>query len=117
MQELLQTLNVVINGQTYNTSSSTLATETHGLWHANSNASLGGIIIFPNPNDGSFSIRVEVFKESASATITDFKGSELSKYSLRNGENKIQNDQLVQGSYFVILSVDGKQETRQIIVN
>ncbi|RZJ71718.1 T9SS type A sorting domain-containing protein [Flavobacterium sp.] len=108
--------NFVINGVTYTTCSSTVATGTHGLKQSGPKASLEGITISPNPNDGNFSIRVDDFKVSATAVLTDVAGKQLGSYSLSIGENNIRGVNLAQGAYFVLLSVDGKQETRQIIV-
>jgi hypothetical protein len=108
--------NITISGVAYNTCSSTIATGSHGLKQATPKAVLEGVTISPNPNNGIFGIRVDDFKESATAILTDVTGKEISQYNLQKGENKIQNQQLVQGTYFVILLVDGKQETRQVIV-
>jgi hypothetical protein len=108
--------NIVISGVAYNTCSSTIATGTHGLRQTTPKIVLDGVTISPNPNNGTFSIRVDDVNESATAILTDVTGKEISSHNLIKGENKIQNEQLTQGSYFVILLVDGKQETRQIIV-
>jgi hypothetical protein len=108
--------NVIVNGVNYSTCSSMVATGTHGLKQATPKTVLEGIVISPNPNNGNFSIKVDDFLESATAILTDVTGKEISSHTLNKGENKIQNEQIVQGTYFVILLVDGKQETRQIIV-
>jgi hypothetical protein len=89
---------------------------THSAKQANSSGKIDGVVISPNPNNGNFSIKVNNFIESATAILTDVTGKEISSYILNKGENKIQNEGLTQGTYFVILIVDGKQETRQIIV-
>lgn len=82
----------------------------------NSGIKLEGVTISPNPNSGNFIITLLDFKENASATLTDFSGNEIQTYQLRKGENKINKEELKKGTYFVILKIDGKQETRQIII-
>jgi hypothetical protein len=75
------------------------------------------VIILPNPNSGIFTIRVGDFRESASATLTDFSGNSIQAFKLIKGENRIEKTGLKQGTYFIVLKIDGKQETRQIIIN
>jgi hypothetical protein len=75
-----------------------------------------GILIYPNPNDGNFTIEVKSFKETATATLTDMTGKEIGNYTLTKGENKIKNKNLSSGTYIVILQIDGKTESRQVII-
>lgn len=77
---------------------------------------LDKIKIYPNPTDGNFSILVTDYKESATALLADSTGKEIASYNLSKGENKIENESIASGTYLVILQVDGKQETRQLIV-
>ena len=77
---------------------------------------IDGIIISPNPNSGTFFITVETIKESASATLYDITGKELSTHILKKGENKIEKEGLAKGTYIVSLLVDGKTEARKIII-
>jgi hypothetical protein len=107
--------NLIINGVTYNTCSSTVATGSHSLKAANPKVVIHDVIISPNPNSGNFNIRVLAYNRSASATLVDFSGNEIQTYQLRTGDNKIEKEGL-KGTYFLILKVDDKQETRQIIV-
>ena len=74
------------------------------------------VTISPNPNSGNFVIKVTDFKISANAVLTDFSGNQIQTYSLQKGDNKIEKEGLTKGTYFVVLRVDGKQETRQIII-
>lgn len=74
------------------------------------------VTISPNPNSGNFVIKVTDFEISANAVLTDFSGNRIQTYSLQKGDNKIEKGGLKEGTYFVVLRVDGKQETRQIII-
>ena len=74
------------------------------------------VIISPNPNSGNFVIKVTDFKISANAVLTDFSGNQIQTYSLQKGDNKIEKEGMKKGTYFVVLRVDEKQETRQIII-
>lgn len=74
------------------------------------------ISIYPNPNVGNFNIYIKDFEKSASATISDNTGKFISKYNLEKGENKIQNENLAKGAYTITLEIDGKKESRQIII-
>lgn len=77
---------------------------------------IDNVIISPNPNSGSFSINVTDFKESANATLIDFSGNEIQTYSLQKGDTKIENGRLQKGNYFVVIIIDGKQITKQLVV-
>jgi hypothetical protein len=74
------------------------------------------VTISPNPNNGNFVIKVTDFEISANAVLTDFSGNQIQTYSLQKGDNKIEKEGLEKGIYFVVLRVDGKQETRKIII-
>ncbi|QSB29260.1 T9SS type A sorting domain-containing protein [Flavobacterium sp. CLA17] len=92
---------------------------THGLRQANSNSQKftnDGISIYPNPSTGNFSIQVDHFKEAASATISDTTGKQIGSYNLKIGENRIENLNVTQGTYIILLTVDGKTESRKIII-
>ena len=82
----------------------------------NTAVTIDGITISPNPNTGNFSIKVDNFKETAVAVLTDITGKEIATYTLQIGENKILKEGLSKGTYLVVLKIDGKQEARQIII-
>ena len=75
-----------------------------------------GVSIYPNPNNGVFFVKVEDIKETATAILNDFSGKEIASYMLKKGNNKLGNEELPEGTYFIVLTIDGKQETRQIVV-
>ena len=75
-----------------------------------------GVSIFPNPNNGVFFVKVENIKETTTATLNDFNGNQVAAYELKKGTNKLGNEELAKGTYLLVLKVDGKQETRQVII-
>ncbi len=78
--------------------------------------SIEGISIYPNPNSGNFNIKVIDFKQEATASLYDYSGKKIKDFNLTKGENQIKNDELAQGNYFVVLSIDGKTDVKQIII-
>ncbi len=74
------------------------------------------VTISPNPNSGIFNIKVTDFNNSATAILNDFSGNEIQSFTLRRGDNKIEKEGLAKGTYFIVLKVDGKQESRQIVI-
>lgn len=93
---------------------------THGLKQAQSSFNQGprieGVTISPNPNTGTFSILVDNFKVSASATLLDMTGKEIGVYTLQKGDNKIEREGLAKGTYFISLLIDSQTDTRKIII-
>jgi hypothetical protein len=77
---------------------------------------ISNVILSPNPNRGNFNIKVLDFADRASATLTDFSGNEIQTFTLRKGDNKIEKEGLAAGTYFVVLTVDGKRDVRQIVI-
>ena len=72
--------------------------------------------IYPNPNTGNFIIKVADFKAEATATLADISGKTIETFTLNKGVNKILKEGLAQGTFLVILTIDGKTESRQIII-
>lgn len=75
-----------------------------------------GVTIYPNPNSGNFNIKVTDFKEEATATLYDFSGKKIKDFTLAKGENKIENDSLSKGTYIVVVSIDGKNDVKQVVI-
>jgi hypothetical protein len=55
-------------------------------------------------------------KEFANAELNDFSGNKVATYILNKGSNKLGNEELSKGTYILVVNVDGKQETHQIII-
>ena len=81
-----------------------------------SNTTIKEITISPNPNDGNFIITALNFKETATAILYDINGRVITAIVLNKGENKIEKAGLTKGTYIVSLLVDGKTESRKIII-
>jgi Secretion system C-terminal sorting domain len=75
-----------------------------------------GITVYPNPTTGLFTIKLDKVRLLATATLNDATGKEIATYILKKGENKIEKEGLPSGIYSIILEVDGKTETRQLII-
>jgi hypothetical protein len=92
---------------------------THGLRQSSPSTQViktDDAIIYPNPNDGNFTIKILDFKENATAIVTDITGKKVGNYNLVKGENNIKSTKLPKGSYIVILQIDGKTENKQLII-
>jgi hypothetical protein len=93
---------------------------THGLRQAQSTITAAtkfeGITISPNPNSGTFAIKISHAVGTASASISDWSGKFIGRYVLGQGDNTIENEGLASGTYTITLDVDGKTETRKIII-
>lgn len=75
-----------------------------------------GISIYPNPSDGLFTIKVEKAHLLATATLTDASGKEIATYLLKKGDNKLEKQGIPAGVYTIVLEVDGKTESRQLLI-
>jgi hypothetical protein len=75
-----------------------------------------GISMYPNPTTGLFTIKLDKVKLLATATLNDATGKEIASYILKKGENKIEQEGLSSGTYSIVFEVDGKTETRQLII-
>ncbi|WP_298223887.1 T9SS type A sorting domain-containing protein [Flavobacterium sp.] len=109
--------NVTVNGTTAVLVAPSLG--THGLRQASPSTQgtkIDNAIIYPNPNDGNFTIKIIDFRENATAIVTDMTGKKVGNYNLVKGENNIKTTNLPKGSYIVILQIDGKTENKQLIV-
>ncbi len=78
--------------------------------------SIEAVVVYPNPNNGTFLIKLDKNTVNAKATLYDLSGKELAVYVLKKGDNKVEKAGLASGSYNLLLEVDGKTESRQIII-
>ena len=80
------------------------------------NPANNAIKVYPNPNDGNFTINIEKVAKTATATVTDMTGKKIATYTLEQGENNIKNNALSAGSYLILIDIDGKKESHKLIV-
>lgn len=73
--------------------------------------------IFPNPNDGNFSVSVPEFKNEAIVTIIDESGKEIGVHTLKAGLNRITERDMPTGQYFLILNLDGVYSMHKLQVS
>lgn len=78
--------------------------------------SIEGLTIYPNPNSGTFNIKIVEFKKEATATLYDYSGKKIKDFNLTKGENRIENDGLAKGNYFMVVTVDEKSNVEQLII-
>jgi hypothetical protein len=77
---------------------------------------IAGVMIYPNPNSGDFKISIADFEKGATATLYDLTGKRIKDITLSRGVNKMENKGLAKGTYLVVVSVDGKTDVRQVIL-
>jgi len=92
---------------------------THGLRQITpikKGKTLAGIVVYPNPSTGDFTIDLETVKQAANAVLFDINGKEIAVYLLKKGENKIENEGLAKGNYVLSINIDGQYSTKKIII-
>ncbi len=71
--------------------------------------------VYPNPNNGSFVVKLPVVKQSAEARLIDSNGREIGTYKLGEGENRIHTGgKLSAGMYLLLLNVDERSTVHKI---
>ncbi len=86
---------------------STVSTKIHQFSNGNSKA-----VLFPNPNNGSFNVKVDAEIEAGELVLTNSVGKIIFKTSIKRGENSIQTDQISAGFYLYTLFQNGKVITQ-----
>jgi Secretion system C-terminal sorting domain len=77
---------------------------------------LEDVTIYPNPNSGNFNVKVIDFKKGATATLYDSTGKKIKDFDLNKGENRIQDEGLAHGNYYIAITVDAKTDVEQLII-
>lgn len=78
---------------------------------------LSQVEVYPNPNDGNFVIKVPAFRDEATVQIIDANGKEIGTHHLKEGENRISERDMVTGTYFLILNLDGHYSSHKLQVS
>lgn len=73
--------------------------------------------VFPNPNNGHFTIDLSDTKSDASVTIIDGKGNTKKKQSLQAGENKVDSKDLPSGTYLLMIDIGGTKTIEKIVIS
>ena len=77
-----------------------------------------GVILSPNPNNGSFTLTLLSKVETASATLFNANGQQVgSEQRLTSGNNQLGDEDLASGIYIVRIVVNGEIITRQVAVS
>lgn len=71
------------------------------------------INVFPNPNDGNFTIEVPEFEDYAKVDMYDINGKLIKSFKLSEGRNLIKEN-VSMGSYILLFSIDNKRSVRKI---
>ena len=79
-------------------------------------SAINNITIYPNPSNGTFTIKIETVKESAKAILYDLNGKTIDTFTLKQGENTIEKEGLSRGYYIVSTTVDGVTSAQKIKV-
>ena len=96
---------------------------THGIANRGINASqnvsneiIEAITVYPNPNNGNFVINLDKDSTNARATLFDNNGKQIGVYTLSKGETRVEKAGLAAGNYILVLDLDSKTETRQLLI-
>jgi hypothetical protein len=92
---------------------------THGLKQAppiKVTKNLDGVVVYPNPSAGNFTIELENVKQAAFGILTDMNGKQIAVYLLQKGENNLQNEGLAKGTYILSINIDGVNQAKKIVI-
>ena len=68
--------------------------------------SANAVKVYPNPNDGRFTMEVPDFEVSAGVRVVDASGKEVGSHQLQKGQNTLNEMNLAAGTYYLIFSID-----------
>jgi hypothetical protein len=81
------------------------------------NAANQQLTIYPNPNEGRFTITLLDNSVPTNISILDFAGRELYNMSTATGQNEINLNNAVEGVYILKIATEGQTIYKKIIVN
>lgn len=75
------------------------------------------LTVYPNPNTGDFTVRMDSSSKQLSAEVYDNLGQYILQHNAGAGENEIHIDGLSKGIYYVNIFIDGiKIKTEKLVV-
>lgn len=78
----------------------------------------GAVKVFPNPNDGNFVVELPAeISGQGIVRLADAKGATVGTYKLRGGKNFLSAGELASGTYFLFITVDGKEFVHRMQVS
>lgn len=77
---------------------------------------LSNVEVYPNPNNGSFTVNIPAFETDAMLYIYDINGKLLNTRKLTQGSNTLKEN-LTTGTYILLFTIDGKTSGKKIQVN
>lgn len=113
---------VTTGGCTTRVCSDTLGTHSAIAIYAGGTASLENVSsrdlinVYPNPNNGNFTVEVPVFENTAVLEMYDISGRLVRTRKLEQGSNAV-NENLTTGTYILLFKVDGAQSVRKIEIS
>ncbi len=75
-----------------------------------------GIVLFPNPSTGSFTIKLPDANSLATVTISDVYGKEIFSGNLTNAKTAISLDNIANGTYTVKVAQNGNVYRGKLVV-
>lgn len=74
------------------------------------------LFVYPNPNDGNFSVLLPFVSEEVRISILNLEGKKLSSSIYKNAKLVEINAELTPGSYFLVLEGDGVNAVQKIVI-
>jgi PKD repeat protein len=72
--------------------------------------------LYPNPNDGCFTVDIGDTEEAVTLTVYDLVGNTIYTSALQRNKNTVKLDEISAGIYFVQLRSGGSSQTQKIII-
>ena len=79
-------------------------------------ANAQSMFVFPNPNDGTFSVQLSSVMDEVQILILAMDGKKVSRSNYTNTERVDINAELAPGSYFVLVEGEGISEVQKVVI-
>ncbi|MEO0876385.1 MAG: T9SS type A sorting domain-containing protein [Bacteroidota bacterium] len=75
-------------------------------------------IVFPNPSYGMLNVKVNPnWSDPFGLRVVNIKGQVVYEQQLENHDNQLFLYDLLPGTYYLILSAEGQEETKQVVIH